>query len=222
MDNSDFVKALEKLRKEAPKRKFVQSVDLIINLVGLDLKKPENQIELFIQLKSEHKKTKICGIVGPELAEQARANFDLTITPEDFPKYADKRLVKKLAKSFDWFVAQATIMPEVAKVFGRVLGPRGKMPNPKAGCVVPSNANLRLIAERLRKTIKVSAKTQPSIKVSIGNEAMSDDALAENAMSVYKAVLERLPEESESIKNVLIKFTMSKPTVVGATEGEND
>lgn len=224
MDKNDFVKALEQLRADSKQkpRKFKQGVDLIINLKDLDLKKPEQQIELFVPLKFVARKAKICGIVGGELAAQAKANLDLTITPDDFPRYSDKKVLKKLAKEYDWFIAQANIMIEIAKIFGRVLGQRGKMPNPKAGCVVPPNANLKVVADKLRNTIKVAAKTQPSVKRAIGNETMKDEEIAENAMIIYSAVAGKVSDETANIKNVLLKFTMSKPVRVGAGAGARE
>lgn len=220
MDKKDFVKALELLRADSKQnpRKFKQGVDLIINLKELDLKKPEQQVEIFLQLKHVTRKAKICGIVGGELAAQSKANFDFTITHEEFPRYNDKKILKKLAKEYDWFVAQGNIMLEIAKIFGRILGQRGKMPNPKAGCVVPPNANLKVVADKLRNTIKVAAKVQPSVKRAIGNETMTDDELAENAMIIYSAVASKVADESRNIKNVLLKFTMSKPVPVGLVE----
>jgi large subunit ribosomal protein L1 len=220
MDKNDFIKALEQLRQDSQQnpRKFKQGVDLIINLKGIDFKKPEQQIDLFVALKFRQKKAKICGIVGGELASQSKANLDFTITPDEFPIYSDKKVLKKLAKEYDWFVAQANIMIEIAKIFGRVLGQRGKMPNPKAGCVVPPNANLKVVADKLRNTIKVAAKSQPSIKRAIGNETMTNDEIAENAMMIYGAVAGKVADEAANIKNVMLKFTMSKPVQVGLVE----
>lgn len=220
MKKENFGKALEKLRKDSKQRKFKQGIDFIINLKGLNLKRPEEQVELFVPLKFKPKKAKICCIVGAELIEQARANAEMTITLNDFPKYSEKAKIKQLARKYDWFVAQATIMTNIAKAFGRVLGPRGKMPNPKAGCVVPPNANLKVLCEKLRTTIKVSAKVQPSIKVSVGNEGMADSEILENIRAVYSAVLQKLPHEEENIKSVLLKLSMSKPVNVADVSEE--
>jgi large subunit ribosomal protein L1 len=217
MDRNDFIQALQLLKEYAPKRNFKQTVDLIINLKDLDLKKPEHQVELFIPLAFQKgKKVKVCCLVGPELKEAAQASCDFTITQDQFPKYGtDKKAVKKLAAQYDYFVAQANIMNDVAKAFGRVLGPRGRMPNPKAGCVIPPGANVKALVERLQKTVKVSAKTQPTIKAAIGLQDMPDDHLIENAVLVYKQVLGKLPGEESNVRSVLLKYTMSAPVRVG-------
>lgn len=220
MNKDDFKKAIETLKKNSPKRKFNQSYDLIINLKDLDLKVPEQQVELWIQLPHPTgKDTKVCALVGGELAEQAKKTCDLVITNEEFKLYApDKKKIKQVANEYKYFIAQANIMQDIAKTFGRIFGPRGKMPNPKAGCVVPPNANLAQLVEKLKKTIKVSAKTQTSIKCTVGNEKMPEDQIAENMQIIYSQVLHALINEDKNIKEVLIKLTMSSPVKVTATK----
>ena len=215
MDKKHFIEAIQAL-KTLPKRKFKQTYDFIINLRQLDLKKPEEQVELWVKLPFDKgKPTKVGALVGPELADQAKANCDVVILHDNFSKYAaNKKEIKKLARQYDYFIAQIDIMPDVAKTFGRVFGPRGKMPNPKAGCVVPPNANLKALMETLRKTTKVSAKLQPSVKVMVGKEDMPDEQIAENMMAIYSNVLSKLPQEAFNIKSVLLKFTMSPPVKI--------
>ncbi len=216
MQKENIKKALEELRKNSTKKKFNQSIDLVINLRDLDLKKPENQVDVYTQLThSKTKQVKTCAIIGPELKETAKENCDTIITVDDFPEYQEnKRKLIKLAKEHDFFIAQATIMPKIAKAFGRVLGTRGKMPNPKAGCVIPPKANLKPLVEKLKKTVRLTAKTQYCIKVTPGDEKMSDDQIAENVMNIYTSVIGKLSQEERNIKNMLIKFTMSKPVEI--------
>jgi len=214
MDKKRFVEAIQAL-KALPKRKFKQRYDLVINLRGLNLKKPEEQVDLFIQLPNDTgKKARIGALVGPELAEQAKTCCDVVIVQDDFAKHADKKAVKKLANSADFFIAQANLMVDVAKNFGRVFGPRGKMPNPKAGCVVPPNANLKTVADKLRKTVRLAAKEQASIKTMVGTEDMADEQVAGNMQAVYSNLIGALPQEAFNVKNVLLKFTMSRPVKI--------
>lgn len=214
MDKTDFERALGKLRKEE-KRNFKQSVDLIVNLKGIDLKKPEEQVDIWIQLPHKKpKKVRIGALVGAELIEQAKTVCDGAVLHDDFKKFKDKKALKKLANDFDFFIAQANIMPDVAKIFGRVFGPRGKMPNPKAGCVVPPNANLKTLVEKLQKTLHLTAKIDLAVKCPVGSEEMTDEQVVANSLTVYNAVVNTLPQEEQNIKNVMLKFTMSKPVLV--------
>lgn len=216
MDKEQIQPAVAKAKDISPKRNFRQSFDLIINLKGLDFKKPEHQVDTFITLPhSRGKKVKVCALVGAELEEQAKGVFDSAILSDNFIRYNDKKELKKIANGFDFFVAQANIMPKVATVFGKVLGPRGKMPNPKSGCVVPPNANLKPVYEKLQHTVRANAKGAPLIQCPIGTEDMDNNDVAENALAVYNAVLHILPNESHNIKDAYIKLTMGKPVKIG-------
>ncbi|MEM4263716.1 MAG: 50S ribosomal protein L1 [Candidatus Woesearchaeota archaeon] len=216
MDKENFKKALELVKNNSPKRNFKQSVDFIVNLKGLDLKKPEQQVDIFVTLnQGKGKKIKICALVGPELGTQAKAVCDKVVLHDEFPRYTGNKIeLKKLAKSYNFFIAQANLMADIAKTFGKVLGSRGKMPNPKAGCVVPPNANLKPLVEKLQKTIRISAKTQLSIKCAIGLEDTPDEQLLDNMTTIYNALTHALPEEENNIKNVMIKLSMGPPAVM--------
>lgn len=209
--------------RSAKKRNFSQSVDLIINLKDLDFKKPEQQVDIFAQLPhGRGKKLKTCAIVGGELLTQAKEACDSVISNDQFPRFAgNKKEIKKLAEQYDFFIAQANIMPEIAKIFGSVLGPRKKMPNPKAGCVVPPNANLKNLVDKLHKTVRLQAKTEYSIKCTAGTEAMSDEQLSENIMALYSMLISVLPGENNNIKNMMIKLTMGSPIKISEEEKKN-
>ena len=123
-------KALVELRKEK-QRKFDQTLDLIINLQKFDVKK--NQLNFLITLPHKIKDKKIAGFL-----EVKNNNID-TITLEEFKKYTDKKKLKNLVNKYDFFIAQASLMPKVATTFGRVLGPAGKMPSPQLGIIMDVN-----------------------------------------------------------------------------------
>ncbi len=222
VSKEEFIQTLQIVRANSPKRKFAQSVDLIFNLKDLDLKRPEEQLDVWVPLANDRgKAVKIGAFVGPEMQVQAKTACETVITHDEFKKYEGKKKeIRKLAKTHDMFIAQANIMPDVAKFFGRVLGPRGKMPNPKAGCVVPPNANLKALTEKLKKMIHVVAKIQLSAKCSVGKEDMQDDKLIENIMTVYNAVIHSLPQELNNVKSVLLKLSMGPVFKVGATAEE--
>ena len=218
MQKEDFQKTLKFLRENAPKRNFKQAIDCIVVLREIDLKRPEEQVDVYTTLPfGRGKDVKVCALVGAELREQAKQNCDFMIISDDFSKYeGNKKAIKKLANQYSYFIAQAALMPQIAKVFGRVLGPKQKMPNPKAGCVVPPNANLKPLVDKLKKTVRVMAKTTPVVQISIGNESQPDAELVENAFAVYNAAAHAVKDEKQNVKEALLKFTMSPPYKVGA------
>ncbi len=211
MERSQVLTALKGVRNR--KRNFAQSVDLVIGLKDLDMKKPEQQVDFYIALPhGPGKKLKICALVAQELAAEAKNVCDSMILESDFDRFAkNKKDVKKLVQDNDYFLGQANIMPKIATVFGRVLGPKGKMPNLKAGCIVPPKATLGPLYSRLQNTIRVTAKTAPVAHCKVGNEQMKDEQLADNIMAVYEQMLHLLPNGESNIKDAIIKSTMGKP-----------
>ncbi|MBT7903657.1 hypothetical protein HN587_07375 [Candidatus Woesearchaeota archaeon] len=216
MNKENVKQALKKLNESSKKRNFKQSLDLVINLKGLNLKKTDNHVDMFVPLHfSKGKTAKICALVGPELKDNAKEHCDLVIAAKDFGEYqTDKKKLKKLAQNYDIFIAQANIMPKVAQVFGKVFGPKQKMPNPKAGCVVPPNANVSALVERLKKTVRLKAKTALNIQTIIGNQDQKEEEIIDNIITAYNALVHGLPQEENNIKNVLVKYCMSKTVIV--------
>jgi len=198
----EILKALAELRKNK-ERKFDQTVDLIINLQKFDVRK--SQINLFINTPFKIKDKKIGAFL------ESKSPYIDTITKEEFRKYADKKAVKRLVKKYDFFIAQSTLMPSVATTFGRGLGPTGKMPSPQLGIILNSDEKtIREAKEKINNSLKIKAK-ESSIKLSIGKQSMKDNELSENILAVYNAVLKNLPKGKDNIKNIEIKFTMTKP-----------
>jgi large subunit ribosomal protein L1 len=215
MEKKEIIDTIKKVRKISKKRNFNQSFDLIINIKGLDLKKNENKIDDYVELhNSKGKKVRVCAFVGSELESEAKKVCDKTIREDEFKKL-DKKEVKKLCSEYDYFIAQANIMPKVAASFGKILGPKGKMPDPKAGCVVPPKANLKPLYDKLQKLVKLTTKKGPSVKAMVGSEDMKDEDVADNVHLAYTHFMHMLPQRENNIKNVIIKLTMSKPLKIG-------
>ena len=194
--------SLKELRKDK-ERKFDQTVDLIVNLQKFDVKK--NQLNIFINVPHKIKDKKIAGFL-----ESKNANIE-TITQSEFKNYVDKKKLKNLVKKFDFFIAQGSLMPKVATTFGRVLGPAGKKPSPQLGIIL--NADEKTIEElkkKINSSIKIKIK-EASIKLSVGKQSMKDEELIENILTIYQAILKELPREKENVKNIELKFTMTKP-----------
>lgn len=215
MDKNSILTAVLNLRKATKKRNFNQSIDLIINLKDLDLKKPEHKIDIFLTLPAGvGKKIKVAGLVDKELSAESKQVLDKTILREDFQKLT-KQQIKKLAGDHNFFVAQANIMTDIAKYFGKILGPKNRMPNPKAGCVVPPETQLKLLYDKLQKTRRLQIKNEPIIKCLVGKEDMSDEEIANNILAVYNGIISVLPLERQNIGKVLVKMTMGAPVNIG-------
>ena len=213
MNKEEIQKALEEVKKQ-PQKKFVQSYDLIINLKDYDSK--QSPFDTFVNLPySKGKKCKIAAFVDQQLAEQASKFCDFVIRDTEFDKYKeDKKLTKKLAQQYDYFIAQATIMPKIAAVFGKALGARGKMPNPKLGCVVPPNANLEPLVKKLVTTVRLSAKKGTNLQCIVGKQDQSEAQVIDNILAVYQTAIKHLPNEAQNVRVVLLKTTMGKPVKI--------
>jgi len=204
--SKDISKALREVKEKGKKRKFIQSIDLVVNL-NLDMEKPENRLNEEVLLPNGRgKKVKIGVIAEGELAHQAKKPTDRVITKEELTELAkDKKAAKKIVTNIEFFIAQADMMPLVGKHLGKILGPTGKMPKP-----VPVNASLVPIVERLRKTIRLRTKDNPVLHAIVGTEEMKDKLLVQNVEAVMQYLERKLEKGHDDIRSAYLKTTMGK------------
>jgi len=208
----EILEAVKKAKEESKPRNFTQSVDVVITIKDLDVKKPENRIDEEVLLPNGRgKDVKIAFIADGELALQAKnAGADLVINKGELEEMGkDRKGAKKIANRHDFFVAQADMMPLVGRFLGPVLGPRKKMPKP-----VPATIKPEPIMERLKSTVKVRIKDQPVIQALVGTQDMDDELIAANIESVLAVLDQKLEKGRSQIKSMYVKTTMGPVTRV--------
>jgi len=210
MTEQKVIDAIKKAR-DTDKRNFKQTFDLAINLKNIDLKNPENKIKAEIKLPHAFNDYKI-GLVADNLLPQAKDLENvLIIRKEQIEAYGkNKKEAKKLARSCNYFLAEAPLMPLIGKFLGPILAPKNLMPAP----IPPTTQNLKSIVDQKMNIIKIQLKDSPTIHLAVGKEDMKDEEVAENIDFAIKSVLSSLPKGREQIKNFIIKLTMGKPVKV--------
>lgn len=200
----ELKQALAEIRKD--ERKFNQTVDLLVSLKGIDLRR--DNISLISTIPHQFQKKKVCGFL------ETKSTLVHTITKPDFDKYKDKKELKKLVTGYDFFIANAKLMSSVATTFGKSLGPSGKMPSPQLGVLMQETPEtIKQMLTKIENSVKIRAK-EPSIKVAVGKASMKDEEIIANIKTIYNDIINALPAKKENVKKAMIKLTMSKPVVV--------
>lgn len=205
MVDKKIEEAVKDILENSKERKFLESVELSINLKHVDLKNPKNRINEEIILPNGRGKPIKIGIFATgELAVKSKAVADLVISLEEIGDMADnKQNSKKLVNEYSFFIAEAPLMPTIGKSLGIILGPRGKMPKP-----VPPNADPEPIVNNLRKTVKARSKERRTFHIPIGTREMNAEDIAENAEIVLKKIINSLERGKANIASAYIKTTM--------------
>ncbi len=209
LDQKTILTAIKGAKEKSEKRKFNQSVELVLGLKDIDMKSAEGKIQEIVELPySPAKQNKICVIASGELALKAKkANADLVIEKSDLESLAGKkRELRKTANSYDFFIAEAPLMQSVGRILGPILGPRGKMPIP-----VPPSADIAGLIKKHRKTVVVRTRGQPLIQCRIGTEDMKEEELTENIQTVLRILEVKLKKGMKNIKFASIKTSMGTP-----------
>ncbi|HBG92313.1 MAG: 50S ribosomal protein L1 [Nitrospirae bacterium GWF2_44_13] len=190
------------LVKKASFTKFNETVDMAVNL-GIDAKKTDQMVRSAVVLPhGTGKKVRVIVFAKGEKEKEARDAGADYVGAED--------LIEKIQQGwfdFDKVVATPDIMGLVGKL-GKLLGPRGLMPNPKLGTVTFDLAK----AVKEIKAGKVEYKTEKAglIHVPIGKVSFDDQKLIENAMAVIDAIIKAKPPTSKGkyLKKVAVSSTM--------------
>jgi len=210
MTDTKTVEAVQKAIEESKKlnRKFKQSVDVIINLKNIDMNDAKNRIEDEVMLPHGRGiEAKLALFASGDLALKSKTHVDLLIKPEEIEELAkDKKKFKKIADEYDFFIAEAPLMPTIGKTLGIILGPRGKMPKP-----VPPTIDIVNIAKSLRKTVKVRSKTTKTIHATVGRDEMSTEHISDNIDAILKRLEGKLERGKLNIGSVYVKTSMGPP-----------
>jgi large subunit ribosomal protein L1 len=212
VSKENITKALSEVRSKSEKRKFNQSIELAVRLREIDFKKPESRINESLELPTATSKdVKVAVVAGGDLATRAKAaGADLVIGREDLDKIGkEKKQARKIAQNYDFFVAEAPLMPLVGKTLGQILGPRGKMPTP-----VPPTAPIDEIIKRNRKNVRLKMKDQAVVQCKVGTEDMTDDVLVQNIQTVISRLEAKLEKGPKNIKSMAIKASMGPPVKI--------
>ncbi|MCH8519496.1 MAG: hypothetical protein LAT82_01950 [Nanoarchaeota archaeon] len=216
MNTQNVVNKIKELRELTPKRNFNQSLDIVINLQQIDLKKPEHKVDVGITMTTpiKPKPLKICVIVDKTMKE-AEGVFDHVLYGDDMVAMkGDMKKIRTITHKFDKFVVQSSFMPQFAQVFGRFLGPMNKMPSPKLGMVITDKTPLQPLYDKLQRTVHLQTRKNLVLQASIGAENESDEELAEKIVQIHQALVQTLVNRENNINNIGIKFTMSKLVVL--------
>jgi len=219
--------SIENSVKRAPgheprRRKFVQSVEIIINIRDLDLNNTANRIDVELALPNEvsHELPRICVFADGDMELEAQNLGLAVINSEELENLARKGKSERrgIAKKYEFFIAREDMMRLVGRSMGRFLGQNGKMPlpQPRGYGIIPPNTRLANTIDIFRRVIRIKLKKPQTmvIQTVIGKEDMSQEHLFENAMSIINYVTGHLPQGANNIRSMFFKTTMGTPVKV--------
>ncbi len=194
--------AVEMVKRNA-QAKFDETVELIANL-GVDTKQADQQVRGTVSLP--HGTGKTVRVVVFAEGDNAKAAVDAGAD-----KVGSEDLVAEIQKGwldFDVAIASPDMMRHVGKL-GRVLGPRGLMPNPKTGTVTQDIA--KAVEEFKAGKIEYRADKAGGVHVPVGKASFSEENLLDNIRVVMDALIKARPSASKGtyLKSIFICSTMS-------------
>jgi large subunit ribosomal protein L1 len=204
IDRTKFypVEEAVKIIKSAAKTKFDETVELALNL-GIDPRHSDQQVRGVVTLPhGTGKSVRVAVFARGERAEQAKKAGADIVGAEDLAAKVEAGQIE-----FDRCIAAPDMMAIVGKL-GKVLGPRGLMPNPKLGTVTPN------VAEAVKNAkggqVEFRAEKAGLIHAGVGKASFSEQAIAENVKAFVGAIARAKPTGAKGtfIKKVSLSSTM--------------
>ena len=203
---------IEDALKSDKERKFVETIEVAINLRDVDLQNPQKRINAEVALPhGRGRPSRVAVFAQGEMAVISKKIVDTVLGPDQIDELSEnKREARKLADKYDFFVAETGLMANIGKSLGVVLGPRGKMPRP-----IPPQADIERIINSLTNLVPVRSKDRPTFHVPFGNVSMPQEELADNLETILKRVESNLDRGTDNIASIWVKTTMGKAVRLG-------
>lgn len=198
--------AIAKLKEVSKvlQRKFDETVEFIVRL-GVDPKYADQMVRGSVVLPHGlGRELKVLVIAqGEKLKEAQEAGADYVGGEDLINKIANENWI-----DFDVVIATPDMMPKMAKL-GKILGPRGLMPNPKVGTVTTDIK--RAVTEAKKGRVEFKVDKTGNVHIPVGKISFDDQKLKENILAVLDAILKAKPPgaKGQYLRNAVIKTTMS-------------
>ncbi|MDD5687191.1 MAG: 50S ribosomal protein L1 [Elusimicrobia bacterium] len=201
-----------KILRQFAKPKFDETVEIAVRL-GIDAKQTDQTVRGTVSLPHGTGKTKKVVVIakGEKVKEAETAGADF---------FGSEDMIEKISKGwmdFDAIVATPDIMKELSKL-GKILGPRGLMPNPKIGTVTFDIA--KTVKEIKAGRVEFKNDVQGIVHSVVGKLSFDENKIVENARAVISTVIALKPATSKGqyIKSIAISSTMG-PGIKVTLEG---
>jgi len=201
-NNSLKIEEAVKVIKEKSKAKFVESFDVCFSL-AVDKTKPDSVLRTTVDLPNGNgKKIKIAVICSNDKVEEAKSAGAEIAGSDDLIETINSGKI-----DFDVLIAAPDMMSKVGKL-GKVLGPKGIMPNPKFGTVSPNVA--KAVTDIKNGKVEIRCDKDGNLNLSIGRVNFDDIKIIENFKSVYDVIEKEKPAglKGNYIKNILVTNSM--------------
>ncbi|RKP14322.1 60S ribosomal protein L1-B [Piptocephalis cylindrospora] len=187
-------------------RKFTETIELQIGLKNYDPQR-DKRFSGTVKLPNiPRPKLSVCILGDAFHCDQAKEIGMPSMSVEDLKKLnKNKKLIKKLAKRYDAFLASEALIKQIPRLLGPGLHKAGKFPTP-----VTHADNLADKANELRSTIKFQLKKVLCLGVAVGHVQMTEDEILSNIMLAINFLISLLKKHWQNIKSLYIKSTMGK------------
>ena len=202
-DSNKFDMILKEL-KNGSGVKFDESIDISMKINLKKIKGADNNIRTLIDLPHGNGKKIRVGLLCDEnkLDEAKKSGADVVGSEDLLKKISDKNI------NFDKLICTPSMMSKIGKL-GKILGPKGLMPNPKMGTV--SDDLAKAVDKIKNKSIEVKNDKDGNFSFSIGRKSFQENKLSENVKSAFEFLKKEKSTifNSENIKKVYFSTTMS-------------
>ena len=205
MADQEIEEAVSRALEEAPPRNFRETVDLAVNLRDLDLNDPSNRVDESVVLpEGTGQETSIVVFAEGETAVRAEDVAEEVLDADDLADLGDDdNEAKDLAEDTDFFLAEESMMQDIGRYLGTVLGPRGKMPDP----ISPDDDVVELV-ERLKNSVQIRSGERRTFHTRVGAEDMSADEIADNIDVIIRRLEANLEKGPLNLDTIYVKTTM--------------
>lgn len=205
MADQDLEQAVTRALEAGPPRNFRETVDLAINLRDLDLNDPSNRVDESVVLpEGTGQETSIVVFAEGETAVRAEEVADSVLDADELADLGDnENEAKDLAGETDFFLAEESMMQNIGRYLGTVLGPRGKMPDP----ISPDDDVVELV-ERLKNSVQLRSGERRTFHTRVGAEDMSAEEIATNIDVITRRLEAELEKGPLNIDTMYVKTTM--------------